>query len=56
MEVFVFCVFQTSLVSVDGLNKFILSSQLTADFDGTLPYDNVDWIEIRLVREMAFVA
>ena len=41
---------QTSLVSVDSLSKSIACSQLTADFDGTLPYDNEEWIDVRLVR------
>ena len=41
--------FQTTLISVDGLHKMIHPSQLTGEFDGTMSYDNKDWIEIRLV-------
>jgi len=43
-----FCI-QTNLISVDGLSKVIPSNQLTDDFDGTLPYDNKDWVDVRIV-------
>jgi len=29
--------------------RVIHQSQLTEEFDGTLPYDNSEWIEIRMV-------
>ena len=40
---------QTNLISLDGLSRFIHSSQLTAEFDGSLSYDNDEWISLRLV-------
>ena len=40
---------QTSMLSIDGLHKAIVPSQLTRDLDGTLPYDHAKWIEICLV-------
>jgi len=45
----VYCVEQTSLISIDSLMRVIHQSQLTEEFDGTLPYDNSEWIEIRMV-------
>lgn len=41
--------FQTHLLSVDNLGKIIHPSQLTQDFEGTLPYDHEEWVEIRIV-------
>jgi len=29
--------------------RVIHQSQLTEEFDGTLPYDNSEWIDIRMV-------
>ena len=43
------CYIQTSLISIDSLMRVIHQSQLTEEFDGTLPYDNSEWIEIRMV-------
>lgn len=43
-------VFQTNLLSVDSLTRVIHPSQLTEEFDGTLSYDNDEWIEMRLVK------
>ena len=37
------------MISVDSLHKVILPEQLTQEFDGTLPYDNDEWIDIRMV-------
>ena len=37
------------MVGVEHLTKAIHPSQLTAEFEGTLPYDNEEWIELRLV-------
>lgn len=37
------------MISADSLLKFVDSSQLTADLDGTLVYDHDDWIQMRLV-------
>lgn len=41
---------QTSLISIDNLLRVVNQSQLTEEFDGTLPYDHNEWIEIRMVR------
>lgn len=38
------------MVNLEGLSKFIDSTQLTSDLDGSLHYDHVQWIDIRLVR------
>ncbi|KAK3851641.1 hypothetical protein Pcinc_039994, partial [Petrolisthes cinctipes] len=43
--------FETNLISVESLAKTIDPGQLTADFDGTLPYDHNTWIELRLAVE-----
>ena len=40
---------QTCMISLDGLGRFIHTTQLTQEFDGNLPYDNDEWIELRLV-------
>lgn len=46
-----FCLHQTSMVSVEGLTKLVDPSQLTADLDGTLEYDHVEWTELRVSLE-----
>ncbi|XP_029657628.1 kalirin isoform X4 [Octopus sinensis] len=43
--------FETNMLSVDNLSKFIDSSQLTREFDGTLDYDHEQWIQLRLMLE-----
>ncbi|XP_042869484.1 kalirin-like isoform X2 [Penaeus japonicus] len=43
--------YKTNLISVETLAKTIDPSQLTSDFDGTLPYDHNTWIELRLAIE-----
>ncbi|KAG8197116.1 hypothetical protein JTE90_004375 [Oedothorax gibbosus] len=43
--------FETSMISVETLSKFIDPSQLTSDLDGTLAYDHNLWIEVRLSLE-----
>ncbi|XP_060724800.1 kalirin RhoGEF kinase b isoform X2 [Tachysurus vachellii] len=43
--------FETSMVSVEGLTKLVDPSQLTADLDGTLEYDHVEWTELRVSLE-----
>ena len=47
-----FFIFQTTLISADSINKAIHPSQLTAEFDGTLPYSHEEWIEIRIVSNL----
>jgi hypothetical protein len=42
---------QTALISVDHLHKLIHPSELTIDFDGTLTYNNGNWIETRMLYE-----
>uniref|UniRef100_A0A8B9HLZ8 Kalirin RhoGEF kinase n=1 Tax=Astyanax mexicanus TaxID=7994 RepID=A0A8B9HLZ8_ASTMX len=46
-----FCSPQTSMVSVEGLTKLVDPSQLTADLEGTLEYDHVEWTELRVSLE-----
>uniref|UniRef100_A0A671T981 Kalirin-like n=1 Tax=Sinocyclocheilus anshuiensis TaxID=1608454 RepID=A0A671T981_9TELE len=41
----------TSMVSVEGLTKLVDPSQLTADLEGTLEYDHVEWTELRVSLE-----
>ena len=41
---------QTVMISVEHLGRLITPSQLTDDLHGTLPYDNQEWVEIRMVR------
>jgi len=48
--------FETHLVGLDSLHKAVDPSQLTADLDGSLPYDHQLWIELRCVRIEAYVA
>ncbi|CAM4621761.1 unnamed protein product [Leuciscus chuanchicus] len=43
--------FETSMVSVEGLTKLVDPSQLTADLEGTLEYDHVEWTELRVSLE-----
>jgi len=38
---------------MESLLRVIHQSQLTEEFDGTLPYDNSEWIEIRVVSTAA---
>ncbi|XP_058888327.1 kalirin isoform X3 [Acipenser ruthenus] len=40
-------IFETSMVSVEGLTKLVDPSQLTDDFDGSLEYNHDEWIELR---------
>ncbi|XP_067891439.1 kalirin isoform X5 [Heterodontus francisci] len=44
-------IFETSMVSVEGLSKLVDPSQLTEEFDGTLEYNHDEWIELRLALE-----
>lgn len=37
------------MVNLEGLSKYIDSTQLTSDLDGSLHYDHAQWIDIRLV-------
>lgn len=37
------------MVNLEGLFKYIDSTQLTSDLDGSLYYDHAQWIDIRLV-------
>ncbi|XP_028809807.1 kalirin RhoGEF kinase b isoform X2 [Denticeps clupeoides] len=43
--------FETSMVSVEGLSKVVDPSQLTADLEGSLEYDHVEWTELRVSLE-----
>ncbi|XP_070570002.1 kalirin-like isoform X4 [Ptychodera flava] len=43
--------FETTMISQEGLYRIIDPSQLTEDFDGTLPYEHEEWIELRLALE-----
>nr|XP_006819273.1 PREDICTED: kalirin-like [Saccoglossus kowalevskii] len=43
--------FETSMISQEGMLRIIDQSQLTIEFDGHLPYDHDEWIELRLVLE-----
>lgn len=42
------------MVNLEGLSKYIDSTQLTSDLDGTLHYDHAQWIDIRLVSISQF--
>ncbi|XP_043549664.1 kalirin isoform X5 [Chiloscyllium plagiosum] len=44
-------IFETSMVSVEGLSKLVDPSQLTEEFDGTLEYNHDEWIDLRLALE-----
>jgi len=37
------------MISIDNLLRVVNQSQLTEEFEGTLPYDHNEWIEIRMV-------
>ncbi|XP_050432765.1 triple functional domain protein isoform X1 [Adelges cooleyi] len=43
--------FETTMLNLEGLSKFIDSTQLTSDLDGSLYYDHAQWIDIRLSIE-----
>lgn len=43
--------FETVMISLDNLAKYIDADQLTEDLNGTLRYDNQEWIESRLMLE-----
>ncbi|XP_057400914.1 kalirin [Balaenoptera acutorostrata] len=47
-------IFETSMVSVEGLTKLVDPSQLTEEFDGSLEYNHEEWIELRLSLEEFF--
>lgn len=42
------------MVNLEGLSKYIDSTQLTSDLDGSLHYDHAQWIDIRLVSKNQF--
>lgn len=42
------------MVNLEGLSKYIDSTQLTSDLDGSLHYDHAQWIDIRLVSTNQF--
>jgi hypothetical protein len=42
------------MVNLEGLSKYIDSTQLTSDLDGSLHYDHAQWIDIRLVSIYQF--
>lgn len=42
------------MVNLEGLSKYIDSTQLTSDLDGSLHYDHAQWIDIRLVSKSKF--
>uniref|UniRef100_A0A4W3I7M0 non-specific serine/threonine protein kinase n=1 Tax=Callorhinchus milii TaxID=7868 RepID=A0A4W3I7M0_CALMI len=44
-------IFETSMVSVEGLSKLVDPSQLTEEFEGSLEYNHDEWIELRLALE-----
>jgi triple functional domain protein len=46
--------FKHSLISIEQLSKYFEANQLTADLDGSLPYNNDQWIDFRIVS-CAFV-
>ncbi|XP_018428257.1 PREDICTED: kalirin-like [Nanorana parkeri] len=47
-------IFETSMVSVEGLAKLVDPSQLTEEFDGSLDYNHDEWIELRVSLEEFF--
>ncbi|XP_070609498.1 kalirin-like [Erythrolamprus reginae] len=47
-------IFETSMVSVEGLTKLVDPSQLTDEFEGTLDYNHDEWIELRVSLEEFF--
>ncbi|XP_043930856.1 kalirin isoform X2 [Protopterus annectens] len=44
-------IFETSMVSVEGLSKLVDPSQLTDEFEGSLDYNHDEWIELRVSLE-----
>ncbi|CAH2304994.1 kalirin isoform X4 [Pelobates cultripes] len=47
-------IFETSMVSVEGLSKLVDPSQLTEEFEGSLDYNHDEWIELRVSLEEFF--
>nr|XP_028599411.1 kalirin isoform X8 [Podarcis muralis] len=47
-------IFETSMVSVEGLAKLVDPSQLTEEFEGSLDYNHDEWIELRVSLEEFF--
>uniref|UniRef100_A0A8U7N6E8 non-specific serine/threonine protein kinase n=1 Tax=Corvus moneduloides TaxID=1196302 RepID=A0A8U7N6E8_CORMO len=47
-------IFETSMVSVEGLAKLVDPSQLTDEFEGSLDYNHDEWIELRVSLEEFF--
>ncbi|XP_069472762.1 kalirin isoform X2 [Ambystoma mexicanum] len=47
-------IFETSMVSVEGLSKLVDPSQLTDEFEGSLDYNHDEWIELRVALEEFF--
>lgn len=47
-------IFETSMVSVEGLAKLVDPSQLTDEFDGSLDYNHDEWIDLRVALEEFF--
>uniref|UniRef100_A0A5S6QCN5 Non-specific serine/threonine protein kinase n=1 Tax=Trichuris muris TaxID=70415 RepID=A0A5S6QCN5_TRIMR len=43
--------FEIHCVSPENLHKYIDPNQLTADFDGTYPYDHEEWLSLRMALE-----
>ncbi|XP_032800941.2 triple functional domain protein isoform X3 [Petromyzon marinus] len=43
--------FETSLVSIEGLCRLVDPSQLTAELDGSFPYEHEEWLSLRLALE-----
>lgn len=46
-----FTVYQTTMVSVEGLAKLVDPSQLTDDFEGSLDYNHEEWLDLRVSLE-----
>ncbi|XP_078538174.1 kalirin isoform X6 [Lissotriton helveticus] len=47
-------IFETSMVSVEGLSKLVDPSQLTDEFEGSLDYNHDEWIDLRVALEEFF--
>ncbi|XP_069080745.1 kalirin isoform X3 [Pleurodeles waltl] len=47
-------IFETSMVSVEGLAKLVDPSQLTDEFEGSLDYNHDEWIDLRVSLEEFF--
>jgi hypothetical protein len=41
------------MISLEALPKIIDTTQLTSDLEGTLHYDHSQWIDMRLVSNVA---